>query len=60
MITVAALSTPGPELPGCPDLDSRFGYKSAKKVFFGYKHHVSTDADSGMIVIQVATLGNLP
>jgi IS5 family transposase len=37
-----------------PDRDARFGRKSKKKFFYGYKAHKVEDADSGFIV-QVKT-----
>jgi IS5 family transposase len=46
-------------LPGSPDPDARFGHKSEKKTFFGYKHHIGVDADSGLIVAQATSGGNI-
>ena len=34
------------EAVGSPDPDARFGRKSVKKSFYGYKEHLATDADS--------------
>ena len=46
-------------LPGSPDPDARFGRKTEKKKFFGYKHHIGIDADSGLIVAQATSGGNI-
>jgi IS5 family transposase len=46
-------------LPGSPDPDARFGRKTEKKKFFGYKHHIGMDADSGLIVTQATSGGNM-
>ena len=43
---------------GSPDPDARWGKKSAKNSFHGYKHHISTDVDSGFITESVVTPGN--
>jgi len=48
----------GPRPRGSPDPDAAFGRKSKNKKFFGYKHHMAVDADSGMIVSSVVTPGN--
>jgi IS5 family transposase len=41
-----------------PDKDARYGYKSRKKPFFGYKAHASMDSDSGLIARLETTPGN--
>jgi IS5 family transposase len=41
---------------GSPDPDARFGHKTEKKKFYGYKHHIGVDADSGLIVAQATPL----
>ena len=41
-----------------PDKDARYGYKSEKKPFFGYKAHASMDSDSEVITKVEATPGN--
>lgn len=46
-------------LPGSPDPDARFGRKTETKKFFGYKHHIGIDADSGLIVAQATSGGNI-
>lgn len=46
-------------LPGSPDPDARFGHKTDDKKFYGYKHHVGVDADSGLIVTQATSGGNI-
>jgi len=43
-----------------PDLDARFGGKTPKKGFYGYKCHVVEDADSEFIVQALTTSGNVP
>lgn len=43
-----------------PDPDARFGRKTPKKGFYGYKCHVVQDADSEFIVQAQATPGNVP
>jgi IS5 family transposase len=43
---------------GSPDADAKWGAKSKNKKFFGYKHHIAVDADSGMVVASVTTPGN--
>ena len=48
----------GPTLPGSPDPDATFGHKSATKPFYGYKTHIGTDADSGIITDLRVTPGN--
>ena len=52
--------TPAAEAPGSPDPDARFGRKSAKKSFYGYKQHLATDADSELITAVAVTPGNVP
>jgi len=41
-----------------PDRDARYGYKSRKKPFFGYKAHASMDSDSELITMLKTTPGN--
>ena len=41
-----------------PDRDARYGYKSRKKPFFGYKAHASMDSDSELITKLETTPGN--
>jgi len=41
------------------DKDARYGYKTGKKPFFGYKSHVSMDADSELITKVETTAGNI-
>lgn len=43
-----------------PDSDARFGRKTPKKGFYGYKSHVVQDADSELIVQVLTTPGNVP
>ena len=43
-----------------PDPDARFGRKSPKTGFYGYKSHVVQDADSELIVQVLTTPGNVP
>ncbi|MGA8140288.1 MAG: IS5 family transposase [Desulfobaccales bacterium] len=43
-----------------PDPDARFGRKSKKKSFYGYKAHKVEDADSEFIVRVKTTPGNVP
>jgi IS5 family transposase len=42
-----------------PDPDARFGRKTPKKGFYGYKCHVVQDADSELIVQALVTPGNV-
>jgi IS5 family transposase len=42
------------------DPDARFGRKTPKKGFYGYKCHVVEDADSELIVAIKTTPGNVP
>lgn len=44
--------------PGSPDPDARWGKKNKKSSFHGYKHHISTDVDSGFVTESVVTPGN--
>jgi IS5 family transposase len=44
--------------PGSPDPDAAWGRKSKNNSFYGYKHHISVDADSGFIIASVVTPGN--
>ena len=48
------------EAVGSPDPDARFGRKSVKKSFYGYKEHLATDADSELITAVAVTPGNVP
>ena len=41
-----------------PDRDARYGYKSRKGPFFGYKAHASMDADSELITKLQTTPGD--
>ena len=41
-----------------PDKDARYGYKSEKEPFYGYKAHASMDCDSEIITKLDATPGN--
>jgi len=43
-----------------PDPDARFGRKSKKKGFYGYKAHIVEDAESELIVGLMTTPGNVP
>jgi IS5 family transposase len=43
---------------GSPDPDAKWGAKRKGKFFFGYKHHIAVDADSGMVVCTGVTPGN--
>lgn len=43
-----------------PDPDARFGRKSKKKGFYGYKAHIVEDAESELIVGVMTTPGNVP
>lgn len=43
-----------------PDPDARFGRKTAKKGFYGYKYLVVQDADSDFLVQVKTTPGNVP
>ena len=44
--------------PGSDDPDARWGKKSRNHSFFGYKHHLAVDANSGFIVTSEVTPGN--
>ncbi|MCX6639591.1 MAG: transposase, partial [bacterium] len=46
-------------LPGSPDPDARFGHKTEKKTFFGYKQHIGVDADSDFITNVATSGGNI-
>lgn len=50
---------PGKGLPGSPDKDAKFGAKSKKKKFFGYKHHVGVDAENDLITGSVTSPGHM-
>jgi IS5 family transposase len=43
-----------------PDPEARFGRKTKKKGFYGYKAHIVEDADSELIVAIKTTPGNVP
>jgi IS5 family transposase len=43
-----------------PDPDARFGRKTPKKGFYGYKSHMVQDADSEFLVEAATTPGNVP
>jgi len=47
------------QAPGSPDPDARFGRKSEKKSFYGYKEHMAIDADSELITAVSVTPGNV-
>jgi IS5 family transposase len=51
--------TPPSQAPGAPDPEARFGRKSAKKSFYGYKQHLALDADSELITAVEVTPGNV-
>jgi len=44
---------------GSPDPDARFGRKTPQSGFYGYKEHCALDADSGLIVAQETTPGQV-
>jgi len=46
-------------IPGSPDKDARFGAKSKKKKFFGYKHHIGIDAKHGIITNSATSPGHM-
>ncbi len=46
-------------LPGSPDPDARFGRKSKRKKFYGYKQHIGVDADSDFITNVATSGGNI-
>ena len=50
---------PGSGLPGSPDKDARFGAKSKKKKFFGYKHHIGIDLENDIITNSATSPGHL-
>jgi len=54
------LQTPPAQTPNTPDPDARFGRKSQKKSFYGYKRHLATDAGSKIITAARVTPGNVP
>lgn len=43
-----------------PDKDARFGKKTEKKTFYGYKAHACVDADSELFVAVETSPGNAP
>ena len=43
---------------GSRDPDAAWGRKNKNTTFYGYKHHISVDADSGFITASVVTPGN--
>ena len=50
---------PGPDGFGGPDPDARFGKKSKKKPFFGYKAHAAMDDGSEMITMIEVSAGDV-
>lgn len=46
-------------LPGSPDPDARFGRKSQKKKFYGYKQHIGIDVDHDFITNVATSGGNI-
>jgi len=58
-LPAAPPGTPPSEAPGSPDPDARFGRKSKKKSFYGYKEHIAIDADSELITAVEITPGNV-
>lgn len=46
-------------LPGSPDADARFGRKSPKKKFYGYKQHIGIDVDHDFITNVGTSGGNI-
>jgi len=58
-LPAAPPGTPPSEAPGSPDPDARFGRKSAKQSFYGYKEHIAIDADSELITAVAVTPGNV-
>lgn len=46
-------------LPGSPDPDARFGRKSKKKKFYGYKQHIGMDVDHDFITNVATSGGNI-
>ena len=46
-------------IPGSPDKDARFGAKSKKKKFFGYKHHLGIDDKHGIITDSATSPGHM-
>jgi IS5 family transposase len=55
----AAADTPSAQAPGSPDPDARFGRKSEKKSFYGYKEHIGIDADTELVTTVSVTPGNV-
>ena len=53
------MDTPAAQAPGSPDPDARFGRKSQKKSFYGYKEHMAIDADSELVTTVSVTPGNV-
>ncbi len=51
--------TPAADAPGSLDADARFGRKSEKRSFYGYKEHIAIDADSELITAVAVTPGNV-
>jgi len=41
-----------------PDPEARFGHKTKRKTFYGYKEHIAMDADSELITAVAVTPGN--
>ena len=46
-------------LPGSPDPDARFGRKSKKQKFYGYKQHIGMDVDHDFITNVGTSGGNI-
>jgi len=58
-LPAAPPGTPPSEAPGSPDPEARFGRKSKKQSFYGYKEHIAIDADSELITAVAVTPGNV-
>jgi len=52
-------SRPGEVAQKSPDPDARFGRKSPRQSFYGYKEHAAIDADSQLITAVAVTPGNV-
>ena len=52
-------SDEGEIAPKSPDPDARFGRKSKRNSFYGYKEHAAIDADSELITAVEVTPGNV-
>lgn len=42
-----------------PDPDARFGHKSKKKIFYGYKNHLRINRETGIVENVIVTPGNV-